>query len=633
MTEPSYAPTDWHNAPDTGTPIDEDRLNKIEQAIKASTDRAVASVRYDVAQALAPLQKTVGRANLGLGDVATHDADEFLPASDKGAANGVATLDAAGKVSTSQLPSDLLPVASVADLTYPVVIPHRGGGNLAPENSLSAYEGAAALGVQTVEAGDLRVLPDGAIVCMHDSTLDRTTSNTGNVSTLTGPGARRLVLDASTWFGGGWPDQAVPLFDDVLDRIGGRCVLVPEVKDGTDAAAAAICARITARGLRTSAIVQSFTLSNCTVIANAGIAALFGVPTGGTSSTPADIVAAGASFVGVPWNLAGLAAQVASWHAVGLTVIAYTVDRQAEWDAARAAGCDGVFSNDPLYASRQYTAYRRSITSWAQNSTWVHGMVPTDPAASGPYTTAQRGVLVGAVGAQRWQPVRGVSMVVPGEVCPLPSPAGSYTITAKVVIEQGGSNTGFGPKIYFGCPTDLQTNASGTGDVLSSHLGIVRKSGAVQAWIIDAAGTATSQGTATTTALQNLTTNASMAAGTARTTLPVNALAQAVQVGHQWVLPTGQVVTATATAAAAATSVTVASFTPTATIASGTVLLQQVTITITVTPTNVTFARTDGTTGQVSYASSVNRGAYIHLYNQNTDADGGNVSFASVAVA
>lgn len=569
----------------------------------------------------------------------------YVPLASRGTHDGVASLDGTGKVATGQLPdysttyapisgSTRYPnVAQVADLTYPLVIPHRGGGNLWPENSLSAYEGAHSLGLTAIEAGDLYVLADGAIVCMHDNTVDRTTSNSGSVSSLTGPGAKRLVMDASSWFGGNWPDGSVPLFDDVLDKLGGKVVIVPEVKDQTDAAAAVIAARIVARGLQKSAIMQSFTLSNCTVAAALGIPALFLVPGGGTASTPSQIVTAGASFVGVPWNISGLASLVTSWHAVGLKVIAYTCDRQAEWDAAIAAGCDGAFSNDPLYASRQYAAYRRTSSSWAFNGTWGHGMVSTDPAVSGPFTTAQRGVFVGVTGAQRWQPVRGVGLVVPGDVCPLASPAGSYTITVKSVFETGGSSTAFGPKVYFGCPTDLQTSASPIGDVFNSHLGIVRKSGQVQAWEVDGAGTATSQGTATTTAIQSLTTTSSMAAGTSRTTLPVSALAQAVQIGHQWVLPTGQVVTATATALAGATSVTVASFTPSATVASAAVLLQQVTITVTVTPTNITFARTDGTTGSVSWANSTNRGGYIHLYNSNTDADGGNVSFSSVVIS
>lgn len=61
---------------------------------------------------------------------------------------------------------------------------HRAGTTLAPENTLDAIRVAAAYGVDVVEL-DFRTTADGAIVVLHDATVDRTTDGTGAVADLT----------------------------------------------------------------------------------------------------------------------------------------------------------------------------------------------------------------------------------------------------------------------------------------------------------------------------------------------------------------------------------------------------------------------------------------------------------------
>src|SRR3989304_1425025 len=60
---------------------------------------------------------------------------------------------------------------------------HRGGAGLAPENTLAAFRKALELGVDALEM-DLHVTRDGAVVVIHDETLDRTTDGRGGVSAL-----------------------------------------------------------------------------------------------------------------------------------------------------------------------------------------------------------------------------------------------------------------------------------------------------------------------------------------------------------------------------------------------------------------------------------------------------------------
>ncbi len=61
----------------------------------------------------------------------------------------------------------------------PVIIGHRGAAGLEPENTLPSFRRAVALGVQAIEL-DVHLCEEQLVV-IHDSTLDRTTSGTGEV--------------------------------------------------------------------------------------------------------------------------------------------------------------------------------------------------------------------------------------------------------------------------------------------------------------------------------------------------------------------------------------------------------------------------------------------------------------------
>ena len=66
---------------------------------------------------------------------------------------------------------------------YPRILAHRGGGTLAPENTLGAIRLGAKMGFQGVEF-DVMLAGDGTPVLMHDETLHRTTSGRGRVAEL-----------------------------------------------------------------------------------------------------------------------------------------------------------------------------------------------------------------------------------------------------------------------------------------------------------------------------------------------------------------------------------------------------------------------------------------------------------------
>lgn len=66
----------------------------------------------------------------------------------------------------------------------PLVIAHRGGAGLFPENTLYAFERASELGVDVVEL-DIHGTSDGELVVIHDATVQRTTDGAGRVSEMT----------------------------------------------------------------------------------------------------------------------------------------------------------------------------------------------------------------------------------------------------------------------------------------------------------------------------------------------------------------------------------------------------------------------------------------------------------------
>jgi glycerophosphoryl diester phosphodiesterase len=110
--------------------------------------------------------------------------------------------------------------APLPRLRWPVaVIGHRAGAGIAPENTLAAIRQAIRLGIDYVEI-DVRTTKDGALVIMHDGSVDRTTSGHGNVRDLTLPELRSLQV--KNRFGPGFADQQVPLFDEVLAHCKGK---------------------------------------------------------------------------------------------------------------------------------------------------------------------------------------------------------------------------------------------------------------------------------------------------------------------------------------------------------------------------------------------------------------------------
>src|SRR6266566_7845998 len=62
-------------------------------------------------------------------------------------------------------------------------VAHRGGAQLAPENTLAAFRNALALPVDAIEL-DVHMSRDGHVVVFHDNVVDTRTNGAGNVLDL-----------------------------------------------------------------------------------------------------------------------------------------------------------------------------------------------------------------------------------------------------------------------------------------------------------------------------------------------------------------------------------------------------------------------------------------------------------------
>ncbi|WP_019960776.1 glycerophosphodiester phosphodiesterase family protein [Woodsholea maritima] len=111
-----------------------------------------------------------------------------------------------------------------------MVVAHRACWQNAPENSIQAIEDCITLGIPVVEI-DIRRTKDGVLVALHDNTLDRTTTASGDISDWMFDDVRQLRLK----MGQGGPnaplsDQIIPTFSEVMEAARGAILVNVDAK-------------------------------------------------------------------------------------------------------------------------------------------------------------------------------------------------------------------------------------------------------------------------------------------------------------------------------------------------------------------------------------------------------------------
>lgn len=106
-------------------------------------------------------------------------------------------------------------------------IAHRGYANYAPENTLAAFTNAIHCGADILES-DIQITADGVPVIIHDDTVERTSTGTGTVKSMTL--AQLQALDNGSKFGARFSGAQIPLFEDLLKFSMQHCYLYSEIK-------------------------------------------------------------------------------------------------------------------------------------------------------------------------------------------------------------------------------------------------------------------------------------------------------------------------------------------------------------------------------------------------------------------
>jgi glycerophosphoryl diester phosphodiesterase len=220
---------------------------------------------------------------------------------------------------------------------------HRGSPDAATgvrENTLDAFARARSLGADGVEL-DVRLTADGGLAVHHDPAVEEV----------------GLIAELAT---SALPSY-VPLLAEALEACTGMVVNI-EIKnqphepgfDPTDRAAGEVVALVEAMGRTGSVVVSSFWSGSLAAVRSAGSAVPTGLLVVSAFDPLASIAAAadlGCAAVHLPVGLVDRAT-VATAHAAGLAVAAWTVADEATLAAVLGADVDTVITDDVAMARR-----------------------------------------------------------------------------------------------------------------------------------------------------------------------------------------------------------------------------------------------------------------------------------------
>lgn len=233
----------------------------------------------------------------------------------------------------------------------PFAVAHRGSGGEFPEHTLAAYEGALAAGAKAIEVS-CNITADGVLVCIHDTTLDRTTDHTGSVSTWTYAALREQVrVTPQGLLGAGWNDQSIPTLQDTLDALYGRCVIFLEAK-----ASAAVTPMLNLLADRYPNAARSviyktyYTDGNIPAVKAAGYT-VWAYMDAGTTDTQLDAVDANVDLWGVPVGMSDT--RIGEVVARGKPVMAWEVHRHSHIARLTGLGVTGLMQSEWIYLNKQ----------------------------------------------------------------------------------------------------------------------------------------------------------------------------------------------------------------------------------------------------------------------------------------
>ena len=254
-----------------------------------------------------------------------------------------------------------------ADQAKPLVIAHRGGAALLPENTIPAFQHAVRLGVDMLEF-DMVLTADDQIVIQHDPNVPNFCTTPPGSGVKPGPIRRLPLIDVLKFDCGSkhratYPNQRavpgahMPTLDAFLAKFKNSKMLffgetkMPKPADGTVDPVAftrQVEAMVRKYGLEDRFILQSFDWR--TIDAMDAINPRIGTCLLGVDRAKMDYIElarqhhAGCVVLRVQDTSA---TQVRQLRDAGVMVFSDVVDDEAGWRAGLSLGVDALFTNDP----------------------------------------------------------------------------------------------------------------------------------------------------------------------------------------------------------------------------------------------------------------------------------------------
>lgn len=236
----------------------------------------------------------------------------------------------------------------------PPVIAHRGEGGIdvpLPENTAAAELAAAAQGASMLNA-DLRWTQDDVPVAIHDPLLNRTTTGTGPVLSVTAAHFTALDLrsnDGKRVLPGHKHPQTLAQLLAAVKPTGLPIVLQMEADPFSAGGAGqasidALAAVIAASGYADKVVVGGWAADDVSAFSAAAPDVMTAFIQESSKPAPSSIIATGARILYIDFRQL-TARQIVSLHAAGIAVWAWTPPFSTQWKHLRAIGVDAIATN------------------------------------------------------------------------------------------------------------------------------------------------------------------------------------------------------------------------------------------------------------------------------------------------
>ena len=142
----------------------------------------------------------------------------------------------------------------------PYIVAHRGNQVACPENTLAAFRQAVTDGADIIET-DLHLSADGAFLCIHDDTIDRTTDGKGKVAQMTLPEIKSL---SASYGRPKFYAECIPTLAELAELVPANMILALELKTDRfleDETCRQLANELDQTGVRDRTIVLSFSLA------------------------------------------------------------------------------------------------------------------------------------------------------------------------------------------------------------------------------------------------------------------------------------------------------------------------------------------------------------------------------------